>query len=340
MGAGKARVLDRLVSEDDGVAVLDGGLATELENRGADLTDSLWSAKCLIENPGLIRQVHLDYFRAGADIVTSCSYQATFEGFQKKGIEEKQAEELMRLSVQLACEARDQAHKECQSNGSPVIGQRKRLVAASLGCYGASMSNGAEYSGDYGDISTEDMMEFHRRRLRVMSRSGADVLVFETVPKLQEAEAIARLLDEEAESGGDCVPAWVSFSCRDERHVSHGETLAACIQALEGCARVTAVGVNCTPPRFIQGLVTEARKATSKAIIVYPNSGERWDGECKEWVQSTGVSDDDFVSMVPVWEDAGARIIGGCCRTTPRTIQSIALALKRSGRGFSASHGA
>jgi hypothetical protein len=77
MGAAKARVLERLISGEDGVAVLDGGLATELENRGADLTDSLWSAKCLLENPGLIRQVHLDYFRAGADIVTSCSYQVS-----------------------------------------------------------------------------------------------------------------------------------------------------------------------------------------------------------------------------------------------------------------------
>ncbi|GAQ85554.1 homocysteine s-methyltransferase [Klebsormidium nitens] len=338
MGAGKATVLDRLISEEDGVAVLDGGLASELESRGADLTDALWSAKCLIENPGLIRQVHLDYFRAGADIVTSCSYQATFEGFQKKGLGEKQAEELMRLSVKLACEARDQANKESQSSGSPALRQKKRLVAASLGCYGASLSNGAEYSGDYGGVSTEDMMEFHRRRLRVMSRSGADVLAFETVPRLQEAEAIARLLDEDSDE--DCVPAWVCFSCKDERHVSHGETLADCVRALESCKRVAAVGINCTWPRFIQGLVTEARKVTSKPIVVYPNLGESWDAERKEWVLSTGATDDDFVSMVPVWKDAGARIIGGCCRTTPRTIQCIALALKRSGQCFSASHGA
>src|SRR5436190_13101712 len=89
------------------VVILDGALATELERRGADLRDPLWSAKVLLEKPDLIRQVHYDYFAAGADVATTASYQATIPGLMKRGLSRDQAADVLRLSVRLACEARD-----------------------------------------------------------------------------------------------------------------------------------------------------------------------------------------------------------------------------------------
>eukprot|EP00903_Cladosiphon_okamuranus_P006416 g6280.t1 len=99
---------------ENGLVVLDGGLATELETQGADLTGELWSAAILAENPSLIRDTHLAYYRAGADVATTASYQASFEGFLRKGYDRERAKELLLLSVKLAVEARDQFWVEHQ----------------------------------------------------------------------------------------------------------------------------------------------------------------------------------------------------------------------------------
>ena len=177
-----------------GHVVVDGALATELERRGANLDDPLWSAKLLIDASEWIQAVHRDYFRAGADVATSSSYQASFEGFRARGIEDAESERLLRLSVELARRARD-------DHGSGI-------VAASVGCYGAILHDGSEYRGDYG-LTKEELVAFHRRRLEVLVSAGPDLLAFETIPTAVEAQAILALLEE----GGD-VPAWVSFSCR------------------------------------------------------------------------------------------------------------------------------
>ena len=97
---------------DQGVVVLDGALATELERRGADLSDELWSARLLIEDPASIRRLHLDYYLAGADIAISASYQASFEGFARRGLSRKEGEALIQSSVHIARQARDQFWEE------------------------------------------------------------------------------------------------------------------------------------------------------------------------------------------------------------------------------------
>ena len=109
--------------------VIDGALATELERRGCDLKDELWSAKILLEQPDVIKQVHLDYFKAGADCAITASYQATIEGFRKRGLNEKEAVALMQKSVQLAKEAREEFWGELAHRA----GRSKPFVAASVG---------------------------------------------------------------------------------------------------------------------------------------------------------------------------------------------------------------
>ncbi|MCL4863669.1 MAG: homocysteine S-methyltransferase, partial [Caldilineaceae bacterium] len=215
-----------------GVIVLDGALATELERRGADLRDPLWSAKVLLEQPALIRQVHKDYYRAGADVATTASYQATFAGFARRGLSHSQAADLMRLSVQLAREARAQVLEErCSERGvtapghrpSFIVHRQSLLVAASIGPYGAYLADGSEYRGDYG-LSVEALMDFHRPRMAVLAESGADLLACETIPCLAEGEALVRLLADVSH-----MPAWLSFSCCDEAPVCHGERFADCV---------------------------------------------------------------------------------------------------------------
>ncbi|MEP6476217.1 MAG: homocysteine S-methyltransferase [Actinomycetota bacterium] len=284
-----------------GSVVLDGGLATELERRGADLHDRLWSARLLIEDPDLIRRVHLAYFEAGADVAISASYQASFEGFAARGIDRGGAADLLARSVRLAREAADESGPD-------------RLVAASVGPYGAMRADGSEYSGRYG-VSVERLIEFHRPRLEVLLAAEPDLLAVETIPSIEEAEAIVIVLDRYPEA-----LAWIAFSCRDDERLSDGTPLAEAAALVASSDRVVGVGVNCTPAAFVPGLLRSAE--VTKPMLAYPNLGSDWDPAAKAW-RAVGPRP-DLGAEADRWREAGARIVGGCCGTEPRDIAAIA----------------
>ncbi|KAG0539603.1 hypothetical protein BDA96_03G336800 [Sorghum bicolor] len=327
-----AAALRGFVREAGGCAVVDGGLGTELEAHGADLHDALWSAKCLASAPHLIRKVHLDYLEAGADVIISASYQATIEGFQSRGFSRDESEELLRRSVHVAQEARRVFVAEGDVDSSRSRRERERerppvLVAASIGSYGAYRADGSEYSGDYGkSVTKEALKDFHRRRLQVLAGAGPDLIAFETIPNKLEAQAYAEVLEE----NGIRIPAWFSFTSKDGVHAASGDPITECAAVADSCQRVAAVGVNCTSPRLIHGLILSIKKVTSKPIVVYPNSGETYIADTNEWVDSDGATGTDFVSSVGEWRRAGAALIGGCCRTSPATVRAIARALREA----------
>jgi homocysteine S-methyltransferase len=292
--------------------VIDGALATELERRGCDLNDDLWSAKILLEQPEVIKQVHLDYFNAGADCAITASYQATIEGFVKRGLDKKEAIALIQKSVKLAIEARD----EFWADPAHRTGRARPFVAASVGPYGAFLADGSEYRGNYG-LSEEELMEFHRPRIKALLEAGADVLACETIPCFVEAQAIAKLLEEFP----DAI-AWLSFSGRDEKYISEGQLFADCVEQLSNHPQMVAIGVNCTSPKYVPSLIRAAKRVTEKPLLVYPNSGETYNAATNGWNGDPIV--DSFGEQARAWYDAGARLIGGCCRTTPQDIKVIA----------------
>jgi homocysteine S-methyltransferase len=294
------------------LVILDGALATELERRGCDLNDPLWSAKILLEQPDVIYQVHLDYFRAGADCATTASYQATFAGFEKRGLTHAQARALIQKSVQIAMQARDAFWSDAQNR----VGRARPFVAASIGPYGAFLHDGSEYRGDYA-WSEIELMDFHRERMATLIDAGADMLACETIPTLVEARALVRLLDE-----FPSMSAWFSFTARDGEHISHGEPFAEVVAEIAPHPQVAAIGVNCSSPRYISLLVQIARQATDKPIVVYPNSGETYDVTTNTWQGTIACA--DFGPQTREWYELGARVIGGCCRTTPDHIREIA----------------
>jgi len=294
------------IREAHGSVVLDGGLATELERRGADLKDPLWSAKVLVEDPEAIRGVHEAYFEAGADVAISASYQATFEGLAGRGIGRADAAALMRRSVELAREA---------ANGD-------RVVAASVGPYGAMLGNGAEYTGDY-DKDEDELVEFHVPRIEALAEAGPDVFAVETIPSFVEAGALVRALERVPE-----IPAWVSFSCRDGGHVCDGTPIATAVEVVAAAPGVVAVGVNCTSPLHVERLVETISATTGKPVVCYPNRGSFWDPMRKAWTDPP--RQDARPPLRPLaWKEAGASMIGGCCGTTPDDIAAIAAALGR-----------
>lgn len=296
--------------DSQGALILDGGLATELERHGADLSDRLWSARLLADDPALIRQVHLDYYWAGADCGTSASYQATLPGFVARGMGADEARRLMRLSVQLAAEARDAFWA-----AGPHPKRLRPLVAASVGPYGAYLADGSEYTGDY-DLDEAGLVDFHRERWALLAESEADLMACETIPSFAEARALAALL---ARTPGSW--AWFSFSCRDGARISDGTPIAECAEFLTGRPGVAAIGVNCTPPRFIPDLIRAVTAVTALPVIVYPNSGETYDPVAKRWLGESVPT--EFGSFSREWRKLGAALIGGCCRTTPAHIRQI-----------------
>jgi len=294
----------------DGIHILDGGLASELEYKGAKIDGPLWSAQALEDQPEKVAAVHRAYIAAGSQCIATCSYQVSRMGFSEVGSSADRADAALLCSAEIA---------------RSVVAEfpdRRVLVAGSLGPYGAALHNGGEYTGDYA-CSYDDLLRFHRERIEVFARASGpqrpDLLAFETFPSLDEVRAVGEALNPWPE-----LQAWFSFSCRDDKHVSHGESVAECAALVASFPQTVGIGVNCVPPKWIPPLIAELRSASDKPVIVYPNSGEGWDTANRCW---TGVTDpEEFGAGAAEWFKSGAQIVGGCCRTRPAHIREVAMA--------------
>jgi homocysteine S-methyltransferase len=285
-----------------GTLVLDGGLSNQLESQGQDLSGELWSARLLAEDPSQIVAAHEAYLRAGARVLITSSYQAWFEGFAQRGVPEDRAFTLLGDSVRLARTASDRVHVPA-------------WVAASVGPYGATLADGSEYRGRYG-LGVRALERFHRPRIEALVAAEPDVLALETVPDTDEAQAML------AAASGTGVPVWLSYTI-DGPATRAGQPLAEAFALAAGNDQVIAVGVNCSAPSDVLGAIEIAVAVTGKPAVVYPNSGEGWDAAARQWRGSS-----DFgSSLVTSWRDAGAALIGGCCRVGPADIAQIAAEL-------------
>ncbi len=284
--------------------MLDGGLATQLESAGHDLSDELWSARLLADEPEAIVAAHRAYLDAGASVVTTASYQATVAGFERRGHDRATAVGLLSQSVELGRRACLEAELD-----------RPLWVAASVGPYGATLADGSEYRGNYG-LSRAELVRFHRPRMRILADAGPDVLALETVPDIREAEAMLEALE------GTGIPAWLSYTVDGDR-TRAGQLMADAFALAGDHQGVIAVGVNCSAPSEAAAAVAVAAEVTGKPVVVYPNSGEQWDARARRWTGSAL----DPTASVQRWIADGARLVGGCCRVTPAAISAIAKAV-------------
>ena len=304
---------------DSGPWAIDGGLASELEAQGHDLTGALWSARLLRDDPRALVDVHRAYAQAGAVVAISASYQASREGFAAAGLDAAEADVLLARSVALAREASDEA--------AGLRGGRPLLVAASVGPYGAIRHDGSEYRGRYG-LSHGELVAFHRERLDVLVAAGPDLLALETVPDLEEVEALVEVLADHPD-----VPAWLSLSCADGEHVHAGQTVRETAAVAASAPSVLAVGVNCTPPEHVEGVLASLAVGVAEAgrpglaLLAYPNAGRTWDAaaECWRGEGATTLPDD----VVAGWVGAGARLVGGCCGLGPDAVRAVATTTAR-----------
>ncbi|MEZ5992547.1 MAG: homocysteine S-methyltransferase [Planctomycetota bacterium] len=288
------------------VHVLDGGLATELEKRGHDISGKLWSAQVLLDDPGAIEQLHYDYLKAGADIIITSSYQLTFQGMKEAGYTHEQAEDALWKSVEVAVKARERYLSELDEDPPE---DRKPLIAASIGPYGAYLADGSEYTGDYG-LEHDELVRFHRERFDLLIRSNADLLAFETTPDNNELNAYFTLLDTTV------APGWITVSTEEAANT------AINFQDVIPAPGIVALGANCVAPSRVGSFIDQCSWVNDfTPIIVYPNSGEGWDAANRCWIGENDA--DHFTEHAREWIKAGANIIGGCCRTGPEHISRL-----------------
>ncbi|WP_340557038.1 homocysteine S-methyltransferase [Streptomyces sp. GSL17-111] len=282
--------------------VLDGGLSNQLADQGCDLDDALWSARLLVDAPQELARAHAAYVAAGARVLITGSYQASFEGFARRGVTGEAAARLFARSVAVAREA---------------AGERPVWVAASVGPYGAVLADGSEYRGRYG-LTTHELVRFHRSRIEALAAAGPDVLALETVPDVREAEALLRAAE------GCGLPVWLSYTVRGEA-TRAGQPLPDAFAVASGNDQVAAVGVNCCAPADVAFAVAAAAEATGKPVVAYPNSGERWSQARGGWEGPASYDP----RLAVHWRAAGARLVGGCCRVGPDRIARLAPVLAR-----------
>ena len=298
--------------------VLDGAMATELEKKGVETDNELWSAMALIKQPEAVKAVHKEYFEAGADVAITNTYQANLEAFEKAGLSAADSAKMITEAVELAQAARQEfwdelSFKEKQKRLEPII-------AGSVGPYGAFLADGSEYTGAY-QLTRAEYKAFHRPRMQLLAKAGVDLFAFETQPNFEECQALAELLRDEFPE----MTAWLTFSVSDSQTICDATPLYEAVNYFNQFPQIVAIGVNCTKMENIEKSVEITRQVTSKPIVVYPNNGDIYDPKTKTWVANKKAV--GFDQLVDAWQEAGAQLIGGCCRTTPQDIQTIAQAV-------------
>ena len=300
-----------------GQMVIDGSMATALEQMGADLNCNLWTARALVDSPELVKQVHINYFKSGADCGITCSYQATIQGLMNNGFSHDEAAAAITESVRIFKEARD----EWWAAEGRAQGRVWPLCLGAVGPYGAFLADGSEYKGAYG-VSDKKLYDFHRERMQLLWNAGADLLLIETQPSLHEALIEADIAEE---LGADY---WISFSCKDGHHINEGNTISECAQVLSrNHPGLKMLGVNCSKPEHIVSLIHDIKAVTDIPVGVYPNSGETYDPITKTWHgNASSLSFEDYALS---YFKAGADAVGGCCTTTCSHIEQVVKAKEK-----------
>lgn len=293
------RLLEKLKAQSP--LVLDGGLATTLEQAGCSLKTSLWSSEVLKNNPTQIKQAHQAFTDVGADILLTSTYQASYQTFSDIGMKATEIDQLYNTAVNQIMEATTDT----------------QVIVGSLGPYGAYLSDGSEYTGAY-DLSKEDYFQFHKTRIEALVKRGINDFVFETVPNFEEIKAIVEHI----------VPHytnqtfWLSVTVNEDGDLSDDtEFEKLCAYIKQYAERIPVFGINCSSVAGINKAIGKGLKSVPQTIALYPNGGAQYNAVKKEW-ESVG-NQGLIVEQIPDWLDQGVKIIGGCCQTTPENIKSI-----------------
>jgi len=273
--------------------VLDGATGTELERLGASTSLPLWSAPALWECPDVLEGIHRDYAEAGVDLLTANTFRTNRRALATSDLDAR-ARELTRRAVQLA------------RNAAETLGDQAPLVLGAAApledCYRPDLVP------DPPALATE-----HAEHVENLLEAGVDAVLFETLNSVEEARAATAA----ARDAG--APFLVAFVCGEDARLLSGEKLEAALEAVLPRSPL-AVAVNCLPPSAVDACLPALRDS-GLPFGVYANLGTPDDST--GFRRSEEMSPDDFARHAGRWLDAGARLVGGCCGTTPAHLRAV-----------------
>lgn len=285
--------------------LLDGGMGRELRFRGVDILDTIWSANALLVAPEIVRQIHLDFISAGADIITTNTYGLVRANLAKEGIE-KRFIELNKLACTLAVEARE-------------IAGRSVMIAGSLPPLRGSYR--PDLVGDF-----EEIEPLYREQAELLAWH-VDMLICETMSSAAEGKAAAQAACQTGK------PVWVAWTLHEDRsgRLRSGETISEAYAAL-GDLPVSGVLANCCAPESITKAIPKLAETGVQYTGGYANA---FRSVPEDWKINGDKQTDGLLELRPDldpecyaehaarWLKKGATVLGGCCGTRPAHIARL-----------------
>lgn len=287
------------------VVLLDGATGTELEKRGVPMDDAAWCATALATHPDVVRGVHEDYIRAGAEVIITNTFPAAKHVLEESGVGDR-FRELNARAVELAREARENAAEEAVH------------IAGSISTFPPRLDHGY-------DPGEQEARDNYTEQAEVLAEAGSDLLALEMMRDLEQTTYAVEA------AGTTGLPIWLGFSCQRTQEgalVLWGghHTLSEALEALP-LGNVSLVSIMHTQTEDTVPALREVREHWDGPLGAYPHYGEFI---MPNWQFVDMISPEDFASEAQQWLEAGTQVIGGCCGTGPEHVRALKEQLKNA----------
>lgn len=289
------------VLQSDDILIMPCGTGTELQRRGYSTTLPLWSASANLEGWDLLREIHADNFRAGADICVTNTFRTTTRTYKKTGGENRARESLKRAVA---------AAKDAQK----AVPERRTYIAGSFAtledCYSPHLVP-----------SNTELQQEHGEQADWLAAEGVDYLLPETINSVREAKYMARAASDTG------LPFMITFVVDANAKLLDGGDITEALEETDVPGRM-AVGLNCRPVDVIDAALPKLMKVYDGTVGAYANGFGHPHDDLGWLFEENADSIERYARSAREWAARGVRIIGGCCGTTPAYIEALARTLR------------
>ena len=274
------------------IKLLDGSMSFPMEHLGYNLKNKLWTGMALISDPDIIKNIHKDYINAGADYISTSTYQVSYDRLQNMGYQSSEIKKVFQKSIDLVKEA----IKESRS-------KKEIKIVGSFGPFASYDPNASEYVGKY-NSTDDEIKNFHLNNINIIEETDLDIILYETIPCLREIKVLSKVLSQTNKE------IWISITCNENIEFRDGSSFKEACKIISQIEQITTLGINCFSPLLVEKALKELKKYSNKKTLVYPNSGEKYNPKDKYW---SGKNEFNNL-MIKNWLSLSPDIIGGCCR--------------------------
>jgi homocysteine S-methyltransferase len=283
------------------IKLLDGSMSFPMEHLGYNLKNKLWTGMALISDPDIIKNIHKDYINAGADYISTSTYQVSYDRLKNMGYQSSEIKKVFQKSVDLVKEA-------IKESGS----KKEIKIVGSFGPFASYDPNASEYVGKY-NSTDDEIKNFHLNNINIIEETDLDIILYETIPCLREIKVLSKVLSQTNKE------IWISITCNENIEFRDGSSFKEACKIISQIEQITTLGINCFSPLLVEKALKELKKYSNKKTLVYPNSGEQYNPKVKYW---SGKNEFNNL-MIKNWLSLSPDIIGGCCRVGYNNIKKM-----------------